>query len=179
MLFLLLQLTVAVQMHLVSDCSGSEYFAQGDLQESTDCIAEIASSQRSEYCTRMVVRAIDLSLWEREKQQRMVTTLFAHLRDTIGKQQQPPSRGFKLSSTSVEAASLSSVAPPEVLHALQEFSTQVLWSLGSTRLPIALMTSPAIYPRHRRYWPGMPRTQQPSTLLFFFSSGGDEAAAAS
>ena len=62
-----------------------EYFAQGDRQESVDCIAEIASSQRAEYCKRMVVRAIDLSLWERDKQQGMVTTLFTHLRDA-GKQ---------------------------------------------------------------------------------------------
>jgi hypothetical protein len=59
-----------------------EYFAQNDRKECEACIAEIASSQRSDYCKRMVARAVDLSLWERERQQQMVCTLFVHLRDT-------------------------------------------------------------------------------------------------
>lgn len=59
-----------------------EYFAQNDCKECSACIAEIASSQRAEYCKKMVSRAVDLALWERERQQEMVCTLFVHLRDT-------------------------------------------------------------------------------------------------
>lgn len=59
-----------------------EYFAENDCKECSACIAEIASSQRAEYCKRMVARAVDLALWERARQQEMVCVLFVHLRDT-------------------------------------------------------------------------------------------------
>lgn len=58
-----------------------EYLAQNDCTECDACIAEVASSQRAEYCKKMVVRAIDLALWERERQQDMICVLFMHLRD--------------------------------------------------------------------------------------------------
>ena len=57
----------------------SEYFAQGDSKECEACIAEVAASQRAEYCTRLVSRAIDLSLDKREREQEMVSALFVQL----------------------------------------------------------------------------------------------------
>ena len=67
----------------------SEYFAQGDSKECEACIAEVAASQRAEYCTRLVSRAIDLSLDKREREQEMVSALFVQLSRAGARCRQP------------------------------------------------------------------------------------------
>ena len=67
----------------------SEYFAQGDCKECGACIAEVAASQRAEYCARLVSRAIDLSLDKREREQEMVSALFVQLSRAGARCRQP------------------------------------------------------------------------------------------
>ena len=67
----------------------SEYFAQGDSKECEACIAEVAASQRAEYCARLVSRAIDLSLDKREREQEMVSALFVQLSRAGARCRQP------------------------------------------------------------------------------------------
>ena len=121
----------------------SEYFAQGDCKECEACIAEVAASQRAEYCTRLVSRAIDLSLDKREREQEMVSALFVQLSRAGARCRQPRPVARCLNSR---------------VHCPQGLSLGSCWRPASLRWPNLSRTSSPTSRRRRKFSTGLQKT---------------------